>query len=71
MIIDLLVIRTGKKLEQDGKLIYNEEYLKAKTQEFADLLKEHATDVLRGDFDVLPGIKERVTKRAKELEGER
>jgi len=68
---DLLILRTGKKLELDGKLIYKKEYLETKVREFAASLKKNATDVLSGDFAVLPQIKERVAKRAKELEDER
>ncbi len=68
---DLLLLRTGKKVEQDGELIYKKEYLETKVQEFAASLKKNATDVLAGDFTVLPQIKERVARRAKELEDER
>ena len=63
---DLAILRTGKKVEQDAKLIYKKEYLQTKVQEFATTLKMNATDVLSGDFTVLPQIKERVARRAKE-----
>lgn len=68
---DLAILRTGKKVEQDSELIYKKEYLETKVQELATTLKMNATDVLSGDFTVLPQIKERVAKRVKELEDER
>jgi len=68
---DLAIIRTGKKVEQDGELIYDKHYLEAKVKEFASLLKSNGADILSGDFSVLPQIKERVARRAKELEDER
>lgn len=67
---DLLIVRTGAKVEQDPKLMYNEEYMKGKITEFAELLRRHGDDVLSGDFGILPKIKERVVRRVKELEDE-
>jgi len=68
---DLLIVRAGKKVEQDGELIYNEAYLASKVSEFAGLLKQYGNDVLREDFAILPHIKEIVARRARELEEER
>lgn len=64
---DLTIVRTGKRVQQDPKLIYDKEYVAAKIKEFAASLKMNAHDVLSGDFSVLPQIKERVARRAKEL----
>jgi len=67
---DLLILRTGKKVEQDSSLTYGEEYLTMKVEEFARLLEKHGSDVLSGDFGILAKIKEKVARRAKELEDE-
>ncbi len=67
---DLIIIRTGTKVEQNAKLMYTQEYMKKKIKEFATLLIEHAGDVLSGDFAILHKIKERVVSRAKELKHE-
>jgi hypothetical protein len=67
---DLLIIRSGEKIDQDPTLIYDEKYLKSKVKQFSQALQQHADDVLRGDFEILPKLKERVARRAKELEDE-
>lgn len=66
----LLILKTGEKIDQDQKLMYDEHYMKNKIKESAMMLKIHAKDILSGDFSLLPKIKERVIRRAKELENE-
>ena len=68
---DLLVLRTGSFITQDWKRLYEDaDYLKATVAKFAEAIKRHASDVLKGDFSVLPAIKRLVIRRAKELEHE-
>jgi len=67
---DLLILKKGEKIDLDHKLMYQEDYMKNKIKEFAMMLKIHAKDILSGDFSLLPKIKERVVRRAKELENE-
>ena len=68
---DLLVLRTGSFIEQDSRRLCEEsDYMKAVVAKFAEAIKRHARDVLKGDFFVLPAIKRLVVRRAKELENE-
>lgn len=67
---DLLAIRTGDQIGQDHRLMYKEKYLADKVKEFAEKLKCYGMDILSGDFSLLPEIKKRVIRRAKELENE-
>jgi hypothetical protein len=60
----------GEKIEQDHKLMYQNDYMEKKIKEFAAMLKKYGSDILSGDFSLLPKIKERVVRRAKELEHE-
>jgi hypothetical protein len=68
---NLLILRTGSFIEQDSRRIYEEsDYVKETLRRFAEAIKRHASDVLKGDFSVLPAIKRLVIRRAKELEHE-
>lgn len=67
---DLLMVKVGRKIEQIPKLMYREDYMKEKIKEFAEQLRCHGTDILSGDFSLLPEVKKRVVGRAKELENE-
>jgi hypothetical protein len=67
---DLLILKTDKKIDQDYKLMYQEEYMKKKIKEFAVMLQRYGADFLSGDFSLLPQIKDKVVRRAKELEHE-
>ena len=67
---DLLVIKTGTNIEQNPRLLYEEHYLRAKVKEMAELLRRHASDVFRGNFEVVPKIRELVVRRWCELKDE-
>lgn len=69
--VDLLGVKTGKGFDQTPARLYEKDYLECAVGTFAQLLHEHARDVLCGDFGVLPMIKDRVVKRARELENKR
>jgi hypothetical protein len=68
---NLLLLRAKRVIEQDEERIYKDsEYLKATVKQFADNLKLYGSDVLKGDFGILPELHKIVIRRAKELEDE-
>ncbi len=67
---DLFVIKSGRKFDQDPGLMYEEHYMRTKIKEAAGMVHRDAIDILSGDFSLLPKIKERAARRAKELEHE-
>jgi hypothetical protein len=67
---DLFILRLARKVEQDPERMYEIPYMEGKVKEFSNLLRECAGDIFAGDFAILPKIKERVVRRAKELEHE-
>jgi hypothetical protein len=68
---DLIRVRGGERLSKGSESMYDRAALAKTVEEYANALKSHASDVIDGDFSILPQIKEIVARRAKELENER
>ena len=63
-------LKTGKFIQQSQKDLFDVNGIERIVKEYAELLKQYGVEFLRGDFSILPQLKEIVARQAKELEHE-
>ena len=63
-------LKTGKFILQEQKDLFDAKSIERIVKEYAELLKQYGAEFLRGDFSILPQLKEIVARQAKELEHE-
>jgi hypothetical protein len=68
---DLMRAQGADRLSKGSEGMYDKTALEETVENYANALKSHATDIINGDFNILPRVREVVVRRAKELEDER